>query len=55
MRRLEHLIQHRFLQVADSLRTQNVNRKGARIVEAENPAGERDFGHVRGRRRTVTA
>ena len=36
------------LQVADSLRTQDVNWKGVRIVKADNPAGERDFGgHVR--------
>jgi hypothetical protein len=37
------------LQVIDSFRRQDVNRKDVRIVEPENPAEERDFGegHVR--------
>ena len=36
-----------FLQVADSLRMQDVDRKGVCIVKADNPASERDVdGHV---------
>ena len=35
------------LQVMDSSRRQNVNSKGVRVVEANNPATKRDFdGHV---------